>query len=64
MQDLIWHHRCCSAKRHHVQNVHFKIIACYCSDCRETTIFEPRLCSCFLMFSVNEQFKYGLRRFH
>ena len=38
----------------------FKImIACYCSDCRETTIFEPRLCSCFLMFSVNEQFKCG-----
>ena len=38
----------------------FKImIACYCSDCRETTIFEPRLCSSFLMFSVNEQFKCG-----
>ena len=36
----------------------FKImIACYCSDCRETTIFEPRRCSSFLMFSVNERFK-------
>ena len=35
------------------------MIACYCSDCRETTIFEPRLRSSFLMFSVNERFKCG-----
>lgn len=38
----------------------FKIlIACYCSDCRETSIFEPRRCVSFLMFSVNERFKCG-----